>query len=412
MGSNTFVKDRMFYKFSLYGFLKNLRFFDPFLILFFREMGFSFLQIGILIAVRDVTTNIFEIPTGMYADVFGRRKSMLLSFASYILSFAIFFLFPNYYLYMVAMILFALGEAFRSGTHKAMILEYLKIKGMESYKVEYYGNTRAASQFGSAVSSLIAAVLVFYNGSYRIVFLASIIPYILNLINLATYPKELDGQVSSAKNIKLSAQLKATFYDFVNIFKNPLALKVLLNSSIFDSFFKITKEYLQPIVKEFALLLPLFVGLSNVKRVSIIVGVVYFALYLLTSYSSRSSAKFSKRFQNLSSAINITYLFGGVFLIFSGISTALKLNIFAIILFVLFYMLQNVRRPMNVSVISERIPNKIMATGLSVESQITTTLRAIIAIAIGALADRLGVGTSLLIAGTIMLAFYTFVKVD
>ncbi len=29
----------MFHKFRAYGFLKNLRFFDPFLILFFREMG-------------------------------------------------------------------------------------------------------------------------------------------------------------------------------------------------------------------------------------------------------------------------------------------------------------------------------------------------------------------------------------
>ena len=32
-------KDRMYLKFRLYGFLKNQRFFDPFIILFFREMG-------------------------------------------------------------------------------------------------------------------------------------------------------------------------------------------------------------------------------------------------------------------------------------------------------------------------------------------------------------------------------------
>jgi len=411
-GSGTFVRDKMFYKFSLYGFLKNLRFFDPFLILFFREMGFSFLQIGVLIAVRDITTNIFEVPTGIYADVFGRRKSMILSFTSYILSFVIFFFFPNYYLYMIAMVLFALGDAFRSGTHKAMILEYLKIKGMENYKVEYYGNTRAASQFGSSISSLIAAALVFYNGSYRIIFLASIIPYIMNLINLSTYPKELDGQVNETANIKLSVKFKTTFRDFVNIFRNPSAMKVLLNSSIFDSFFKITKEYLQPIVKEFALLIPLFVGMSNIKRVSIIIGIVYFILYLLTSYASKSSAKFSKKFKNLSGAINTTYLFGSAFLIFAGISTTLKLNIFAIIVFILFYMLQNVRRPMNVSLISEKIPHRTMATGLSAESQITTTFKAVIAIAVGALADKFGVGVSLLITGMVMMVLYIFIKVD
>ena len=66
-------KDRMFYKFSLYGFLKNLRFFEPFILLFFRDASLSYLQIGLLFSIRDLATNILEIPTGVYADAFGRR---------------------------------------------------------------------------------------------------------------------------------------------------------------------------------------------------------------------------------------------------------------------------------------------------------------------------------------------------
>jgi len=38
--------DKLFPRFSAYGFLKNLRFFDPFIILIFREAGLSFLDIG------------------------------------------------------------------------------------------------------------------------------------------------------------------------------------------------------------------------------------------------------------------------------------------------------------------------------------------------------------------------------
>jgi MFS family permease len=412
--TSSFKRDKMFYKFSMYGFLKNLRFFDPFLILFFREVGLSFLQIGVLLAVRDITTNIFEIPTGMFADIFGRRKSMLLSFTSYILSFLIFFFFPNYYLYIFAMVLFALGEAFRSGTHKAMILEYLRLNGWEDQKVEYYGSTRAASQLGSAVSSLIAAALVFYRGSYRIVFLASVIPYLVNLVNLATYPEELDNpkDVSSQEKLKLKSKIKSTFMDFVYMFKNLSSLKPILNSSLFDSFFKITKEYLQPIVKEFALILPLMVSFNSTQRVSVVVGIIYFLLYLLTSYSSKNASKFSKRFKNLSNAINLTYLSGAIFLLLAGITNVLKWNVFAIILFVLFYMLQNVRRPMNVSLISERIPSRTMATGLSVESQLTTTFKALIAIGIGALADKFGVGVSLLMAGSFMFGLYKIAKID
>ena len=38
--------DKLFPRFAAYDFLKNLRFFDPFIILIFREAGLSFLDIG------------------------------------------------------------------------------------------------------------------------------------------------------------------------------------------------------------------------------------------------------------------------------------------------------------------------------------------------------------------------------
>ena len=71
----TIPKDLMYYKFCLYGFLKNLRFFDPFLVLFFREMGLSFLEIGALFSIREICTNFLEIPTGVVADAYARSAA-------------------------------------------------------------------------------------------------------------------------------------------------------------------------------------------------------------------------------------------------------------------------------------------------------------------------------------------------
>jgi MFS family permease len=389
--------------------LKNLRFFDPFLILFFREVGLSFLQIGVLIAVRDISTNILEIPTGICADAFGRRKSMVMSFISYIISFLIFFGSSNYYLYMGAMALFGMGEAFRSGTHKAMILEYLRIHNMESKKVEYYGNTRAASEIGSAVSAVIAAVLIFYSGNYRYVFLAAVIPYIVNLVNVATYPGELDAEIVTRKNVK--EQLQYTLQDFIKIFKSFMAMKAIVNSSVFKAYFKITKDYLQPILEVFALSLPFFVALEETKRVSVVVGTVYFGIYLCTSYASKSSPKVHARFPQLSTAVNVTYVVGGMFLLASGFFAAYNIEVVTIGIFLLFYMLYNVRRPMTVSFVSDQISYKTMASGLSVESQVTTMLQAGIAVAIGALADILGVGWALFIMGVTMVIGYPLIKV-
>lgn len=407
----SFKRDKMFYKFSMYGFLKNLRFFDPFMVLFFREAGLSFLAIGTLYAIRDLSTNFLEIPTGIYADAFGRRKSMIMAFISYIISFVIFYLFHAYYTYAFAMILFAFGDAFRSGTHKALILEYLRINKMEDVKVEYYGHTRSASQLGSAISSLIAAGLVFFCGNYRYIFIASTIPYVLDLINLFTYPKELDGELIKIQKGAILQQMGSTLKNFAGIFTDFKTMTAILNSSTFSSFFKVSKEYLQPILKMFALSLPIFMAMSSQKRTSLIVGIVYFIIYLLTSFASRNASKISKKFNDLPTAINVTYIIGAVSLSIAGISTRYHIQLLSIALFLAIYVLENFRRPMNVAIISDMISHKTMASGLSVESQVTTTTMAIAAPILGALADKLGVGLALAAFGGIMLIISFFVRI-
>lgn len=398
-------KDRQFYKFAAYGFLKNLRFFDPFLILFFREMGLSFLQIGTLISVREVTTNLLELPTGFIADLYGRRMSMILSMVSYMASFLVFYFFPNFFLYMAAMVVFAFGEAFRTGTHKAMILEYLRLNELTDIKVHYYGATRAASQLGSAVNALIAAFLVFYTGSYKIVFLASIIPYVINLINLASYPKNLDGDLKPA-------QKGETLTAFIGIFKNSDSLKGVLNSSLYDAFFKVVQEYLQPILKALALGLPIMVGMTGERRTAILVGVVYFVIYLATSYASRNAGRLSGKFGNEARALNYTYLLGAVLIAFSGLFQRVEVQSVAVIIFFFLFLLENLRRPINISYISDSIDHKTMASGLSVESQLKTLLMAVLAPIIGFLADKLGLGFALVSSGLLMLALYTLVKLE
>jgi len=73
----SFNKDIQYYKFCSYGFLKNLRFFEPFLLLFFMEKGLSFFQIGLLYSIREIGIYILEIPTGIFADTLGRKRTML-----------------------------------------------------------------------------------------------------------------------------------------------------------------------------------------------------------------------------------------------------------------------------------------------------------------------------------------------
>jgi hypothetical protein len=79
--------------------------------------------------------------------------------------------------------------------------------------------------------------------------------------------------------------------------------------------------------------------------------------------------------------------------------------------FVLLYLVQNVRRPMMVGYLANRIPHASMASGLSAEAQAKTLLVAGAAPLIGFLADRLGVGPAILTIGGLSLVLSPLLRV-
>ena len=408
--NNGIIKDKQYLKFSLYGFLKNLRFFDPFILLFFREMGLSFLEIGTLFSIREISTNLLEIPTGIVADAFGRRRAMIFSFGAYIVSFLLFYFLPGYSLYAVAMIFFAMGEAFRTGTHKAMIMSYLLQTGQKERKVAYYGHTRAWSERGAALSSLIAAALVLYSGSYRIIFLGSVIPYLAGLGLMISYPPELDGTEPKSESVSFlkdsGRQIVATIKDFIDIFRHPGFLRTLFNSASFDAVFKTVKDYIQPVLQSLALALPVAVSLSADRRVAILTGIVYFLLYILAAFASTRAGSIEKRIRSLAYSVNLTYLIGGFLVLATGSLLFVSSRIPAVALFIMLYILMNLRRPLTLGYVSEQISERVMASGLSGESQIKTILVALLAPLVGFLADAAGIAAALGSMGLLLLIVF------
>ena len=397
-------KDSQYYKFCAYGFLKNMRFFDPFILLFFRDIGFSYMQIGFLFSIREISNTILEVPSGIAADFFGRKSSMLFSYTAYIMSFIIFSISDNYHLFIFAMFLFACGESFRSGTHKAMIIDYLKIHKMSQYKTEYYGSTRSWSQIGSAISSLIAGTLIIITGKYSIIFTASIIPYVIGFINILTYPKELNGEPG-----KSSKKAKHVLHQLFN--KNEYRIG-LLNSAIYDGIFKSVKDYLQPILKSFAIGLPLLLLQNEEKRSAMIIAVVYFILFFLSAVASKNAYKVKKLFKSTTKAINLTFVVGILITAIAGITYSINIEVISIFLFIAIYVLQNLRRPINTDYITEHVPENLMATGLSIETQVKTITIAILSPLLGYFADSFGVGNGILIVAVGLIFLFPLVKVS
>jgi MFS family permease len=398
-----FKKDIQYYKFCLYGFLKNQRFFDPFLMLFFLEKNLSYTQIGLLYSVKMLTRTILEIPTGVIADALGRRGTMIFSYSSYVVSFIVYYFSGNYFFLIVASFAFGVGDAFRTGTHKAMIFEYLKYKSWEDQKVHYYGHTRSWSQVGSAVSSLIAAVIVFYSGRYTDIFLFTLIPYLIGLALLASYPKILEGSGVKKPEQSVTDVFKKVLHEIFSSFKNLKSLKIITSLSSFSGYYMAIKDYLQPVLQTFATALPVLLFLDNKKREALIIGAVYFIIYFLTSRASKYSGRSAEKFSSLLKPLNLILVMGLVTGILAGLFYKFNIIIVSVILFIGIYIFENIRRPMAVAYASETFSDRILASVLSIESQAQSLIAALFALLLGFFADIVSIEFSFIITSLVLL---------
>ena len=403
------IKDKQYYKFCLYGFLKNLRFFEPFLLLFFYSKGISFLQIGILYAIREIAINIFEIPSGIIADALGRRKTLASSFLVYIIAFILFYLYSSFLLFAFAMLFYALGDAIRSGINKAMIVDYLKRTEQIGQKVKYYGHTRSWSQLGSALSSLAGGILYFFNENLNAIFLFSIIPYLVDFVNVLSYPKYLDEY--ERKHISAKDNIKFITNSFIQAFRKKELLHSLINSSIYSGYYKAMKDFIQPFLKSLAIAIPIFLYLSNEEKIGIFLGLTYFIIFLTNSILSRYSSKIESLFNSQAAFLNISLLFGVFVGLMSGILMEYFNSFFAVVLFVIVLSIENSRKPSGVANITDNCDDNIHAGILSVQSQLASVFAASIMLLIGFFADLYSVGAGIILSSLVILLFYPLMKV-
>ena len=391
------LNKRQIFKFGLYGFLKNLRFFEPFFIVFLRQSGLEYLQIGLLYSIREIIIYIFEVPSGVIADRYGKKTELIICFMFYIVSFIIFFLGRDFYMYIIAMVFYGLGEAFRSGTHKAMIMTYLDRNEIKESKSQVYGKTRSYSLIGSTVSSLAAIGLYFYFSSIAWLFIIAIVPYVLDMMLIMSYPKYLNEKQDSSFSFKgfIQENINSVKYDF----KDRKILKLLIGSSSYNAGFKSVKDYIQPLIEAITLSVILFAALSAEENTVIYIGVIYAFIYLISSFASLNAHRFSNRFSK-DKVIGIMWLLSGVsFLVLSMYTNNLFILVFV---FLSIYVFLNIRKPIVIEKIGDATTDNKRASVLSVESQFTSLLIALFAPVLGFIADVHSIAIMLFFVGCAM----------
>lgn len=95
----------------------------PIYVLYFRYYGISLFDVALLAAVFEASVLVFELPTGLFADRFGRKLSVVVGFGLFALSGLVFIALKSLIGFILAEILFGLAEAFISGAGEALAVD-------------------------------------------------------------------------------------------------------------------------------------------------------------------------------------------------------------------------------------------------------------------------------------------------
>ena len=122
--------------------------------------GYSLVQVGFAETVFHIVSLMAEIPSGMFADVFGRRKSLIVSCIMAMLSAAVRGFLPGFPCVLISIGFSALSYNFASGSDSALAYDSLLEEGQENRYDKYISTQPAIYRISNGIATLFAGVAV------------------------------------------------------------------------------------------------------------------------------------------------------------------------------------------------------------------------------------------------------------
>lgn len=122
--------------------------------------GYSLVQVGFAETVFHIVSLIAEIPSGMFADVMGRKKSLIVSCIMGMLSAAVRGFLPGFPCVLISIGFSALSYNFASGSDSALAYDSLLEERQESKYDKYISTQTAIYRISNGIATLFAGVAV------------------------------------------------------------------------------------------------------------------------------------------------------------------------------------------------------------------------------------------------------------
>lgn len=360
----------------LYRFLSYFDITSAIWVLYLGYKGMNLAEIGLIEGIFHVTGFLSEIPTGALADLFGRRKIMIIGRLTSLIS-AIIMLFSNSFLgFAIGFILSAWGYNLNSGSEEALVYDSLKVLKREEEYLKINGKINLIIEVSQGLAVFIGGILSEIN--FSISYITAIIIGIFSLIVSFNFT-EVDIRESHEERITVINHFKTS----INIVKeNKMLLNILIFFPTIYTFSAIIYFYGQKFLSD-----------GGYSRVNI--SIIFLVNGILSSIGAILSSRVYKKFKSIG-WISISMIISILILFMGNVTKNLSLLIFLLISF-----LTSILQPISSKLINSMVASKQRATIISVESMFYSMMMIILFPICGFIGDKISLDISFEIIGFI-----------
>ena len=165
---------------ALFNFFTDFHLFSAILIIYFAQVTGSYALGMSLFSVAMVSSALFEVPTGVFSDYMGRKKTMMIGAVCAVLAIAFYAIGVNYWILFIGALFEGLQRAWYSGNNDALLYETLSNSNSKDDYDHYLGKTSAMFQVAAAVGIIVGGFIAVW--SFPLVMWLSVIPQVICLI--------------------------------------------------------------------------------------------------------------------------------------------------------------------------------------------------------------------------------------
>lgn len=143
--------------FKISGFFEGLYFLVPIFVLFLNDNGIGIASVVFSQTLYSIGIFLGEVPTGMFADRYGQKTSLILFYIFEIIALTLIFLFPTTYFFLAMTFVRGIASSFSSGADEALLWETIK-RGTNEERSADYKQVRATIESNGQIGTVIAAL--------------------------------------------------------------------------------------------------------------------------------------------------------------------------------------------------------------------------------------------------------------